>query len=385
MTDPIVVVGSGIVGSAIAWQMQDRGTQTLLVERDFRPHGPSFASFASLTALDETVREVYGLKCLGMSHWRRWQRELGDDIGLQWNGEIRWAETKQSALSLQTMIDRSTYRGYPVRRLSKSELIDLLPSSQPAEVFAASYVSDDGQADPPKAIAALRDRFQRSGGAVLTGQVTLRFDDKSTYVRVGTDEVKANTVVVATGAETHTFLENLGWDIPMDPSPGLLVVTKPLERLLNGTAYVYPSLGVSIHLRQLEDGRVLIGEHSQDYAAEKPTQAHAKDLLQQAARSFPRLASAEVDHFTVEWRPMPRDGMPIMGPLPGLPSVYVATAHSGVTLAPAVAGIVAQELIDGLPARQFENFRPARFANRQLDIADQVEEVFRGPSELFLG
>ena len=122
-------------------------------------------------------------------------------------------------------------------------------------------------------------------------------------MRVGDDRVEASTVVVATGSETTTMLERLGWEIPMDPSPGLLAVTKPTDPFLEGTVYVYPQSGLSVHLRQMSDGRVLMGERAQDEVAKNPTLEHAQSLLRQAQRSFPALETTQVDHFTVEWRP----------------------------------------------------------------------------------
>jgi glycine/D-amino acid oxidase-like deaminating enzyme len=385
MAGPIVVVGSGIVGSAIAWQLQDRGVETILVERDVQPQGASYFSFASLSALDEPTSELYALKCLGMSHWRRWERELEGDIGLRWDGEIRWSETQQKAQLLRMKIDRAARRGYPVEELSHQQLTERLPNSRPSKVLAASFVPTDGQADPPKAIARLREAFERSGGSLLVGRASLRFDEDNTYVRVGSEELQATTVVVATGAETHSFLEKLGWDIPMEPSPGLLVLTEPTEPVLTGTVYVSPTTGPEIHMRQQSDGRVLIGEQSQEYVTKKPTMRHARELLRQAQRTFPSLSRTRIHQFTVEWRPMPRDHMPIVGPLPGVTSIYVATGHSGVTLAPAIAGLVAQELIYEEPALQLEQCRPARFVHRQIDLARDVEIAFRIPPEIYLG
>ena len=59
MSAPIVVIGGGIVGSAIAWQLQKRGAPVVLVERDAEPQGASYFSFASLTALDEASTSLY--------------------------------------------------------------------------------------------------------------------------------------------------------------------------------------------------------------------------------------------------------------------------------------------------------------------------------------
>jgi glycine/D-amino acid oxidase-like deaminating enzyme len=85
------------------------------------------------------------------------------------------------------------------------------------------------------------------------------------------------------------------------------------------------------------------------------------------------LSATRVDQFTLEWRPMPRDGMPIVGPLPGFPAIYVATSHTGVTLAPAIAELVARELVDGEVPAELASFGPARFAGGQTFLAREVE------------
>jgi glycine/D-amino acid oxidase-like deaminating enzyme len=135
----------------------------------------------------------------------------------------------------------------------------------------------------------------------------------------------------------------------------------------------------------MSDGRVLMGERAQDEVAKSPTLEHARSLLRQAQRSFPALETTQVDHFTVEWRPMPRDGMPIVGRLPGCPSLYVATGDSGVTIAPAVARFVTQELVQGREAERLKPFRPSRFSAHRADAYASIEEAFNGAPDLFIG
>lgn len=82
---------------------------------------------------------------------------------------------------------------------------------------------------------------------------------------------------------------------------------------------------------------------------------------------------------------MPRDGMPIVGPLPGLGAVYVVTAHSGVTIAPALGRLVAQEIAGREQASLLEAFRPGRFGAHQAEADMDIEEIFTAPPEPFLG
>jgi D-hydroxyproline dehydrogenase subunit beta len=137
MSRPIVVVGSGILGSAVAWQLQTRGADTVLVG-DAEPRGASYSSFASLSAFDEPLSEVYALKTLGISYWRQWDREFGGDIGLKWDGEIRWAETPAAAEVLNEKIARAQRRGSSAHAITGFELARRLPQSSPGSVMAAS-------------------------------------------------------------------------------------------------------------------------------------------------------------------------------------------------------------------------------------------------------
>jgi len=385
MDGPVVVVGSGIVGVSIALELRERQTEVILVDRDIEPQGASAFSFASVTAFEEPLRDVYLLKTLGMVHWREWSKRFGEGLGISWDGEIRWAETRDGADKLRTQIEKAYGRGYPVRSISADEIKRRIPASAPGDILAASWVPEDGQADPVRAIDVLRGAFVELGGTVLVGRASLLLDPPRVGVRVGEDRIDASSVVVAAGAESGALLERFGWEVPMDPSPGLLVLTEPTDSLVTGTVYVTPSSGIPIHLRQKADGRVLIGERAQDEVAKDPTMAHAQRLLAQARASFPSLRGVAIDHFTVEWRPMPRDGMPIVGPLPGLASVYVAAAHAGVTLAPALGELVAQEIIENKTAARLEPFRPARFSEHRTDAYVSIEEAFQLPSEVFLG
>ena len=65
-------------------------------------------------------------------------------------------------------------------------------------------------------------------------------------------------------------------------------------------------------------------------------------------RSFlPVLRGAHIARTLLAWRSMPADRLPIVGPVPGLDSLYLAVTHSGVTLAPVLGRLVADEIATG--------------------------------------
>lgn len=72
-------------------------------------------------------------------------------------------------------------------------------------------------------------------------------------------------------------------------------------------------------------------------------------------------SGVELLDVSVGIRPMPADGSPVIGPVPGAGGVYLAVLHSGATLAPTVGRLVAAELAGHADAAEFRALRPARF------------------------
>ena len=88
---------------------------------------------------------------------------------------------------------------------------------------------------------------------------------------------------------------------------------------------------------------------------------HAVRLLDRAREVVPALSAVRRAHVRIGWRPMPADGLPIIGHGSKAPNVYFATMHSGVSLAPIVGRLAAEEILDGARFEILEKFRPQRF------------------------
>ena len=71
---------------------------------------------------------------------------------------------------------------------------------------------------------------------------------------------------------------------------------------------------------------------------------------------------AELDRLTLGFRPMPSDGLPIVGYVPGSAHIYLAVMHSGVTLAPIMGRLISRELLSDDGTDALRPYRPERFA-----------------------
>jgi glycine/D-amino acid oxidase-like deaminating enzyme len=375
---PVVVVGAGIVGCSIALHLADRGVRPVVVDPDRPTAGASASSFASLSAFGKDPAAWYELAAAGMASWSRWAERLGGQVGLRRDGEVRWTGDPREGDDLTGRVAHARARGYPIRLVDEAELRRLVPAAAPSRVAAASFAPHDGQVEPPLVLRACREALRQAGARLLLGQsAKVRVDDDGVRVEVGEELLRPSTTVLAAGAEAVQVAAAVGLDIPTVASPGMLVETHPLPPLTDKVVYLPGDPGPPVHLRQRQDGSVLVGERSQETVAADPSEEHARELLAQAARFFPALRGVPARRRILAWRAMPADRLPILGPVPWLDELYVAVTHSGVTVAPALGRLVAREIVDGEPDGLLAPFRPGRFAERASRVLLEVESVFR--------
>ena len=373
----VMVVGAGIVGSAIAMHLAERGLDPVVVDPARPERTTSARSFASLSAFGADPVGYYELACAGMAGWSGWARRLGE-IGFRRGGQLRWASDPEEGRELAEQTERARSQGYPVMPVDQAEVRGLLPGAEPGPVAAACYAPRDGQVEPALVVAACRAATAAAGGRLLLGEpARVRLDEGGIRVEVGERALRPATAVLAAGAESVTVARAVGLDIPTVASPGLLVETEPLPAFTDMVVYLPGGPGPRVHLRQRADGSVLLGERSQETVARDLSQRHARAMLGQAARFLPVLGGARITRTLLAWRSMPADRLPIVGQVPGLDGLYLAVTHSGVTLAPVLGRLVADEIATGEPAWLLAPFRPGRFAERARRVLLDVEEVFR--------
>src|SRR6266545_2444621 len=281
----VVVIGAGIVASAIAMHLAERDLRPVLVDQGRAGQTASARSFASLSAFGADPLGYYQLACAALARWSKWAQRLGA-VGLRRGGQLRWVADPQEARRLAEQVEQARSLGYPIMPVDQTGLRRLLPAAEPGPVAAGC-----------------RSATTTAGGRLLLGEpAQVRLDDHGIRVEVGERVLRPEIAVLAAGAESVATVRTVGLDIPTLASPGLLVETERLPAFTDKVVYLPGGPGPQVHLRQRPDGSVLLGEHI------------ARTLL--------------------AWRSMPADRLPIVGPVPGLDSLYLAVTHRGVTLAP---------------------------------------------------
>ncbi len=377
----VAVIGAGIVGATIAWRIASRGLRVTLIDKGEPGSGASSHSFAWVNAGAKEPIGYHNLNRRSLEMWTRFSVALGDETGLRWGGKISWETDPGPAEQLKARVSQLQSWGYPSRLVSAQELAELEPALEIGPVLAAEYSENEGQVEPQMVVDTCARRLTKMKASVLTGVDVVDFHRNSSgrirAVQTDAHEIEVDTVVLAAGIDTTALAAKAGVKIPQAQSPGVVVRTTPLPRLLEHVPVVYaPPLGDGrreIHLRQCADGSFMIGEGDQESLAEDDSQEHANELLARAACYLSGLADAEAIPVPVGWRPMPVDGYPTMGYTDETPNLYVALTHSGVTLAPVLSQLAALEICENVRADAvLEPYRPGRFATLSEDQIAQM-------------
>ncbi|MCH7744871.1 MAG: FAD-binding oxidoreductase [Chloroflexi bacterium] len=374
----VVVVGAGIVGATIAFNLSLRDVDVTIVDSRQPGDGASGHSFAWLNSFGKEPADYHLLNRRSMDMWDRLARRLGSDIGLHWGGELRWESTSEGAEGLRKRVKRLQGLGYPTRIINEDEMLRIEPGLSPGNVTAVEFSSIDGRVDPPMVARVCLDRASALGASVrvdtpVTGLSSTGNGNGGIVVnsvQTADGDIPCDVVVLAAGVGTTELAAMVGLNVPQEVSPGVVIRTDPRPRVIDNVSVLYaPPISADypeIHMRQNADGTLMIGEGSQESLNRDDSQKHADDLLKRAIHFLPALDGAKAIPVPVGYRPMPTDGLPILGFTKAAPNLYIALMHSGVTLAPIVGEMSVLEIVDGARIEMLDSYRFERFSDQAL-------------------
>ena len=116
----------------------------------------------------------------------------------------------------------------------------------------------------------------------------------------------------------------------------------------------------------------MIGEGSQESVSNDDSNEHALNLLERARHYLP-IPNVDVAPMGIGYRPMPADGLPIVGFSDQVPNMYIAVTHSGVTLSPVLGTYASMEILDEQKVDYLENYRLERFLDGEGETKVQID------------
>ncbi len=369
----VAVIGGGVIGLAVAWEVVRRGLSVVVLERERPGRGTTHVAAGMLAPVSEATFGEEALTELNLASaamYPRWVQELaraagGADTGYLPCGSLLVARDRDQAEALERELAFREEQGLAVRRLTPTEARRREPGLAPV-VRLAAEAPDDHAVDPRRLVVALLAALRGAGATVrcdapVAGLVT-RGDRVVGAALSDGEQFDAGCVVVAAGCWAGD-LNGLPPEarLPLRPVKGQLMVLRDLAGpgllgsvLRSEDAYLVPR----------GDGRYVLGATVEERGFDTTVTAGAAfELLREAIDLVPGVAELEVEESLAGLRPNTPDNAPAIGH-GALEGLVWATGHyrHGVLLAPITASAVA-DVLAGEPASPVvAPFTPARFA-----------------------
>src|SRR5262252_3113248 len=333
------VIGGGLVGAAIAWGLARRGRSVAMLDEGDIAFRASRGNFALIW-----VQSKGG----GMSRYALWTRQSSDawpqlaetlrietglDVCLQQPGGfhllLSQSELENRANALKRLHNQPGMVPFEYHMLDHAQTEKMLPEIGP-DVVGASFCPLDGHVNALCLLRALHLGFQRNGGRYFPDCGVERIEPRSGEFGLhGGVDISAHKIVLAAGLGNAPLAPMVGLNAPVRPQRGQIIVTEK----------VAPFMDYVVHtIRQTDEGSVMISDSVEEAGLDVSVgSAVLAVMADRAVRMFPHLAKLNVVRCWAALRVMPQDGYPIYDQSKVWPGAFIATCHSGVTLAAAHA------------------------------------------------
>jgi glycine oxidase len=359
----ITVVGAGVVGCAVAYELASRGARVRLVDARGAGRGATGASAGILAPYIEShAASFQQLAVCSLASWddfiQRVRTDSGHAVDYERSGTLQVALDSVQASALADASRLLQAAGVTHTLLDTREAARLEPGLCD-RVTSALLLGEHGYVAPSQLIAALV-QAATNRGAHLTNARVLRVEDGSHHATVTTEDggMESDAVVLAAGAWP---IEGAGppTSPAVRPIRGQLVHLSADERPASRVVW-----GAECYIVPWRDGSVLVGATVEDVGFdERTTTDGVRGLLNAAVDLMPALRRARFHEARAGLRPKTADELPAIGRSSTMPHVFHAAGHyrNGVLLAPLTAALIADLVLDGRERPELALVRPDRF------------------------
>jgi len=382
----VVVVGAGVIGSAVSYFLAGERLRVCLLERGAVAGGTSSASAGHTSVQGRVPGPPLDLALANIRLLEELRRDLETDIEYVQAGGLVLAEDEVEYRLLREFATRQSAH-VPVEFWEAADVRRAEPHLNPRRIMGATYCPLDGYANPMALTLALARGAARRGVLVRSHTEVIALETaggRVTGVRTPSERVHAPVVVSAAGVWSAELGRRAGVDIGVLPRKGQLVVSEPLPPLvqavishaghvpfaehgIDAPAEVEGEMQKKRYLKQTRSGgfrgRFYIGSTSEFVGFDRAnTWEGVSELSRYAVETVPALARARLVRAWAGLRPRSRDGKFIIGPAPGLEGLWLATGHDsiGVLYSTMTGKLLAEWISSGRRPELLAPFDPAR-------------------------
>lgn len=361
----VVIVGGGLVGSAIAFGLCRKGVSTAILDEGDKAHRAARANFGLVWVQSKGTkfRPYAALSRQSAQCWAEFAHELRDisgiDVGLRQKGGLTFCYSESEFHDRRRLMQHQFDADLPYpgayEMLERRDLERMVPGLGP-EVVGASYCHLDADVNPLRLLRALHEAIKKLGGAYHPGPAVSGIERTEQGFTLTADKTvfACDRVVLAAGLGNAQLAPCVGLHTPVTPLRGQILVTEKVPPFLDRPTHL---------IRQTDEGGVLIGDSQEDVGFDDGTQLGVMGTIaRRALATFPQMGATQVIRAWGGLRVMTPDGVPLYQRSSRCPGAFAFSVHSGVTLAPIHAGMLSMAVRDGALPESLLPFEGDRLA-----------------------
>jgi len=379
MTDTadVVIIGSGIVGSSVAYHLAQKGcTNVLVIEREaHQGKGSTGKSMGGVRAQFSTPVNIQMSK-YSIDFFSKFDDVVGHPADYRAHGYLFCATNEKHLAYLKANRERQNALGVTnVEWISPDDIVKMVPQLRVDDVLGGTFCPTDGFVDPHSVMMGFMLNAREQGAR-------LRLETEVTGIKTEGDKIKgvATTrgfvstpvVVNAAGAWATTVADMAGAELPVEPLRRQLVPTEPFDQLPQRFPMVI-DMSTGFHFRREGKGILLAWNDPEETPGFKTDfdATFVEKILTHAASRVPVLAEAGVNPRRA-WAglyEMTPDHHAIIGPAPNVAGLYFVNGFSGhgVMHSPASGRVAADLILQGQSDLiEAEQLSVERFATGRL-------------------
>lgn len=372
----VVIIGAGVMGSAIAYSLAKRGvTDVVLVERDIPGSGSTSKAAGGVRCqFSDEVNIALAMRSLEVL--RNFDTTFGTDIDLVSNGYLFLLDTEESAEAFTANVALQKSMGLDSRMLSVAEAAHLSPWISTEGLVAGAFNPDDGHCTPEavvggyiRAARALGVRVIKSCEVTGIEAPTAAGSRSISAVLTTRGRIECERIVAAAGAWSAALGEMAGVDLPVTPLRREIMVTEPVGFDTSAMPFTI-DFTTSFYFHPEGQGLLMGCPDVADVADfnERRNPEWLGYLSELIERRAPGLADVQPGRGWAGLYEMTPDHNAIIGEADELPGLYYACGFSGhgFLMGPGVGEVVADLMTDRTPFIDVSPLDKRRFATSGL-------------------
>lgn len=376
---PVVVIGAGCIGSAIAYHLGRRGVKGVVVlEKEPFAGAGSTAKAAGGIRAQFSTRINVEISKLSIAQYERFGDEMGVEPVFAQVGYLFLLSDPARWDAFQKQADMQRALGLPVETLTAAEVKARVPVLQVDDILGATFCGRDGLADPHIITQAYVSRARERGARFEFARPARGLVMENGRVRgvlTDTGTIDTPMVVNAAGPYAAEVAAWAGLEVPVVPLRRHCFTTEPLP-FVNDSLPMIVDMGSGVYMHK-ESGGLLLGLANKDEPPGFNTSVDwdfLERVVEPAIHRIPALEAAEVSNGWAGLYETTPDHNAILGPPAAVGGLMLANGFSGHGLmhAPGVGQLISEWIVDGRPSLDLSPLRLERFKGAPLAAESNV-------------